>query len=304
MKKMTLFLFVSLPMVFACGDDGEVVEIPEEGLGKLYVTAVQNGVVAVIDPLNPGDATTLYDHTNDGLNSVMGIAMDYSAQMIYSTEMDENRIVRMKADGTGDVEVVYDSDDGVNRPQGIAVDPISGNLYWANEETGQLMLGSMDGTEEPHEIYEGEDFGYECFGMWIDHENGLLYYGDQNWARIYAGNLDGTGKPVLIVPTLDGFLCTSAVQVVDDKIYWTDYCVDRIMVASLTGPLNVTTLYDLNDGVDGPFGLYVDKENDRIYWSETVDNVIAYGNLAGTAEPVVIDELINSWGIVLDKFNP
>jgi hypothetical protein len=76
------------------------------------------------------------------------------------------------------------------------------------------------------------------------------------------------------------------------------------MVASLTGPLNVTTLYDLNDGVDGPFGLYVDKENDRIYWSETVDNVIAYGNLAGTAEPVVIDELINSWGIVLDKFNP
>lgn len=301
---MTLFLPFSLVMVFACGDDGDVPDEPKADLGKLYVTTRSPSFVSFINLLDPGDATNLYDHNNDGLNDVMSIAMDHSAQMIYSTEMDHDRIVRMKADGTGDIEVLYDGDDGVSRPQGIAVDPETGSLYWANEETKQLMLGSMDGTEDPHAIYDGEDFGYECFGMWVDKENDLLYYADQNWARIYAGKLDGTGEPVLVIPTLDGFYCTSAVQVVDDKIYWTDYCVDRIMVASLTGPLDVTTLYDISDGVDGPFALYVDKDNDRIYWSETVDNVIAYGNLDGTAEPVVIDELINSWGIVLDKKNP
>jgi hypothetical protein len=304
MKKMTLFFFVSLMLVFSCDDDEGIQEEPEANLGKLYVTASSPGIVAVIDPSTPGDATTLYDHPSDGINTVMGITIDPVAHMIYSTEPEYNRIIRMKADGTGQVEVLYDADDGVQKPQGIAVDPISGNLYWANRDTNQLMLGSMDGKQEPHEIYDGEDFGYECFGMWVDHERGLLYYGDLNWASIFAGKLDGTGKPALIIPTLDGFFCTSGVQVVDDKIYWTDYCVDRVMVASLTGQLNVTTLYDINDGVDGPFGIYVDKENDRIYWSETVDNVIAYGNLDGTAEPVVIDELINCWGIVLNKTFP
>jgi DNA-binding beta-propeller fold protein YncE len=289
-------------IAFSCSDDP--VETPAPDLGKLYVTGSSPGIVSVIDPAEPGDAVVLYDFPNHGLRSVLGIAIDHDTQMIYCTEMEYDRIVRMKADGTGTVEVVYDADDGVSRPQGIAVDPVSGNLYWANQETSQLMLGSMDGNQEPHEIYEGEDFGYECFGIWIDHDKGLLYYGDQNWATIYAGKLDGTGEPALIVPTMDGFLCTSGVQVVDDKIYWTDYCVDRVMVASLTGPLNVTTLYTIDDGVDGPFGLYVDKENDRIYWSETVDNVIAYGNLDGTAEPIVIDELNNSWGIVFDKTEP
>lgn len=304
MKKMTLFIFLSLLMVFGCGDDAVAPEEPTVDLGKLYVATPSPSFVSVIDLLNPGDAINLYDHNNDGLNDVMSVAMDHSAQMIYGTELDHDRIVRMRADGTGDIEVVYDGDDGVSKPQGIAVDPATGRLYWANEETQQIMLGSMDGTEEPHAIYDGEDFGYACYGMWVDKENDLLYYTDQNWARIYKGNLDGTGEPVLVIPTLDGFYCSSAVQVVDDKIYWTDYCVDKIMVASLTGPLNVTTLYDISDDVDGPFAMYVDKENDRIYWSETVDNVIAYGNLDGTAEPVVIGELVNSWGIVLDKANP
>lgn len=302
MKKITLVL-VMIIAAFACGDDDEIVEIPVEDLGKLYLTAFSQRLVGVIDPTDPGEATELYDFFDDGLNPVMGIRIDHDTQMIYATETENNRIVRMKADGTGDVEVVYDATDGVGEPQGIGIDPITGKLYWANRSTNQLMRGSMDGSQVPEEMYSGEDYEYDCYGMWVDHDNSLLYFVDQNWARIYAGKLDGTGEPVLVIPTIDGFFCTSAVQVVDDKIYWTDYCVDRVMVASLTGNLNITTLYDKSDGVDGPFGLYVDKENDRIYWTETVNNEIAYGNLDGTATPVIIDELVNSYGIVLDKAN-
>jgi hypothetical protein len=304
MKKMTLYVFVSLSMMFACDDDGDVVEVPEEDLGKLYLSALSQRFVAVIDPDNPGDATELYNYFDDGLNPVMAIRIDHDAQMIYSTEMENDRIVRMKADGTGDVEVVYDETDGVGTPQGMVIDPISGKIYWANDQTKQIMQGSMDGTAEPQPMYDGVDYEYNCHGMWVDHDNGLLYFVDENWAQIWVGKLDGTGKPVLLVPTIEGFFCTSSIQVVDDKIYWTDHCTDVVMVASLTGTLNITTLYNKDDGVDGPFGLYVDKENDRIYWTETVDNVVAYGNLAGTAEPVVIDELVNSYGLVLDKVDP
>jgi hypothetical protein len=304
MKKITLFLFVSLSIMFACGDDEPVAEIPEEDLGKLYLSTFSQRFIGVIDPTDPGEATELYDFFADGLNPVMAIRIDHDAQMLYSTEMENDRIVRMKADGTGTIQVVYDNDDGIGSPQGMAIDPITGKIYWANEVTKQIMRGSMDGTEEPQPMYDGEDFEYDCHGMWVDHDNGLLYFADENWARIWVGKLDGTGEPVLLIPTIEGFYCTASIQVVDDKIYWTDHCTDVVMRASLTGALNITTLYSKVDGVDGPFGLYVDKENDRIYWTETVDNVVAYGNLDGTAEPVVIDELVNSYGLDLDKANP
>src|SRR5690349_18351527 len=119
MKKITLFFFVTLFIAFSCDDGGDIIEDPEVNLGRLYVTASSPGYVAVIDPSLPGDAATMFDHANDGINGVMGITIDPTTQMIYSTETEQNRIVRMKADGTGPVEVVYDADDGVMEPQGI-----------------------------------------------------------------------------------------------------------------------------------------------------------------------------------------
>lgn len=304
MRNRSVCLLVMIMIVFACseGDNTTPPEAEIEKFGKLYFTEHSGRNIGVIDPALLGEHTILANHFDDGLNSPIGITIDVDKGMLYAVEPEANRIIKMKADGTGAIEVLYDGADGVGAPQGIAIDISTNKIYWTNEETHQIIQGDMNGATAALPLYNGaEVFDYDSYGLWI-HED-LIYFSDRSWGRINVGNLDGSEIPTTVISSPKGIHCTSGIQVVGDKVYWADDCAHKILVANADGSGQPQILFDEDDGLNGPFGIAVDKENNKIYWSEVFTTVIAGGNLDGSGNRQVIEEGLFIYGIVLGKKN-
>jgi DNA-binding beta-propeller fold protein YncE len=301
MKKRLMYLLMVGSVALSCsGDDDSDVPDKIEETTKIYFSEHSGRNIGVVDPAKVGEHVILANHFDDGLNNPTGIAIDQEQGMLYAAETDGNRIIKLKADGTGDIVVLYDEGDGVAKPQGLAIDPGTNKIYWANEETHQILQGDMNGSSNITPLYGGaEVFEYDCFSLSIG--GGLLYFPDSSWGRIYAGKLDGSSMPELIIPTDEDYFCTAGIQVVGDKLYWADYCANKIFVANADGSSERQILFDETDDLNGPYSIGVDKVGGKIYWSEFFSTVIAGGNLDGSGNRQILEEKIFSLGIVVSS---
>ncbi len=290
---------MALTLVSAsCKKDKE--ETPKAA--NLYFTFWDGNSVNKIDLVNtPNSITTLFDNA-DGIVNPEGVALTKDGYLIV-TEEENNRILKMQKNGSGNVVVLYDNSDGVSTPTGVAVDDATGTVYWCNSGTDQIMKGSLDGLTPATTLYGGATVINYAYGLAVDKAHGKLLVGDF-YNFILSGNLDGTGTTEVIWNSTkyDGLVAPSSVCVDAgrNKIYWADESNNQIVEASLDGTGTPVVLFESADGVSRPDGIAIDAASGKIYWSETSGNVVARGNLDGTGAREVLVSDVEPYGIVLE----
>ncbi len=71
-------------------------------------------------------------------------------------------------------------------------------------------------------------------------------------------------------------------------LYYSSGISDLIVSAKQDGSGSPTTLFDSSDGIDNPRGVAADLTNNKIYWSDLLDNDIKVGNLDGSGSATVL----------------
>jgi len=269
---------------------------------NVYFADWDGTTVYKIDLVNsPNTATPLFDNT-DGLTSPSSVTLTDNGYLIV-TEENNNRIIKVKKDGTGSIVVLYDSGDGVSEPDAITIDNSTGKIYWCNSGTNQIMKGSDDGADTPTALYSGAEVIDYAYGIAIDKSHGKLYISDFSLG-IKVGKLDGTGTMSVLWDSNNfadmGSPSNLFVDGKHGKVYWTDEDTDAIVAANLDGTGTPLVLFDDTDGVGRADGIGVDYNSKKIYWSETSNNVIARGNLDGSGEREVLVSGVESYGLVLE----
>jgi hypothetical protein len=299
---MTLFVAlasIALLTVSSCKKDKDDSKSSAKGL---YFTYWDDNSVNKIDLVNSPNAVTVLFTGSDGINQPSGIALTDDGYLIVCEE-ENNRILKMQKNGSGDVVVLYDAADGVNQPTAVAIDNQTGTIYWNNSGTDQVMKGSDDGLSTPATLFGGGDVINYAYGIAIDKKHGKLYTSDF-YLGIGVGNLDGSGTLEVLYNTdnFDDMLYPSNVYVDADhkKIYWADEGADNVVEANLDGTGTPVILFDASDGINRADAVSVDYADKKIYWSETSNNVIARGNLDGSGTREVLVDDVESYAIVLE----
>lgn len=298
MRSILPLLIMLVTITISCKKDKED---PSEAV-NLYFTYWDESTVNKIDLINtPNSITTLFDNT-DGIVSPEGLALTKDGFLIV-TEEENNRIIKMQKNGSGNVVVLYDNTDGVSTPDGVAVDDATGTIYWCNSGTDQIMKGSTDGLTPPTTLYGGAAVILDAYGLAIDKQHGKLIIGDF-YKKILSGNLDGTGTPTVLWDVAKhatmGFPSGVCVDPGRNKVYWADESSDEVIEANLDGTGTPVVLFDNSDGVERADAVAIDYNSGKIYWTETSNNVIARGNLDGSGTREVLVSEVEPYGMVLE----
>jgi hypothetical protein len=297
-KTILPFLIVLVTLTVSCKKDKE----DPAKAANLYFTYWDESSVNKIDLINtPNSIITLFDNT-DGLLETAGIALTKDGFLII-TEADNNRILKMQKNGSGNVVVLYDNSDGVLNPAGVAVDDATGTIYWSNSGTDQIMKGSTDGLTPPVTLYGGATVIQDAYGLAIDKKHGKLIISDF-YNSILSGNLDGSGTPEVLWNDVKhatlGYPSGVCVDVTHNKIYWGDELSNEIVEANLDGTGTPVVLFDGSDDVSRADAVAIDYNSGKIYWTETTNNVVARGNLDGSGTREVLVSDVESYGLVLE----
>jgi sugar lactone lactonase YvrE len=160
----------------------------------------------------------------------------------------------------------------------------------------QLMadidLGEYNGTS--YNII-GRDILAGCTFLALDKAGGKIYwtYGK----TIARAKLDGTAAEALVTRGTS-HTYGIALDVVNEKMYWTDYGTNKILRADLDG----TAVEELvTTGLGDPLGLALDLNAGKLYWADCATDKVQRANLDGTAvEDLVTEGLDWPCGITLD----
>jgi hypothetical protein len=301
-NKTKLYILVCLPVMLLTVTCKKDTEKSATLVRSVYFNYYNDNTVNRIDlQSTPNDYTSLYNHF-DGLNAPGGIALTGDGCLVV-TEENNNRILKMNKNGSGDITTLYDASDGVSTPTAVAVDKSNGTMYWCNSGSGQVFKGSTDGKQAPEALFGGAKVIRYAFGIAIDKKHDKLYFSDF-YQYINVGNLDGSGKPTVVWDnnTYPDLSAPSNIYISGnrDKIFWCDEQADQIVEASLDGKGDPVVLFDHADGVSRPDGIFADEADDKIYWTETKGNVVARGNIDGSGEREVLVNHVISYAITLE----
>jgi DNA-binding beta-propeller fold protein YncE len=269
----------------------------------LYFTYWSDNTVDRIDlKHDPNSYDELFTDA-DGLSEPSAMVLTHDGYLIVAEEYT-SRILKMKKDGTGDIDVLYVAADGANEPCAITMNINTGDIYWCNYGDGRIMKGSDDGTATPVALYGGAAVIDYPYGIALDLANGKIYVSDFD-IGISVGNLNGTGTLETVWDYINfpgiGAPSNLCLDVENGKVYWTDEETDAIVVANMNGTGTPVELFNDSDGINRADGLSIDFEHEKIYWSETKgNNEICRGNLDGSGDKEVLVDNVESYCMVLE----
>ncbi len=186
----------------------------------------------------------------------------------------------------GDPYQIWDAND----MQAIGAD----SNYWDAhfKLMADIDLGGYSGTSYNiigRNILDGGTF------LALDKAGGKMYW--TCGRTIERANLDGTAAEALVTRGASNTYGID-LDVVDGKMYWTDYGTNKILRANLDG----TAMEELvTTGLGDPLGLALDLSAGKMYWIDWATDKIQRANLDGTAvEDLVTTGLDWAGGIALD----
>lgn len=156
--------------------------------------------------------------------------------------------------------------------------------YWADRDSGEIRRGTADGGYQV--VLDGLD---NPFGVSIDLQDGKLYWTEAGSNEINRANLDGTGiENIISSSSIVSDVAGLVVDTVNDKLYYVDssyFGSDRLMEYNLA----TETLVDLGvfDG-DQFFDVEIDTTNQKLYWTDGVDDIIYQRDLTTGTNSVLI----------------
>jgi low density lipoprotein receptor-related protein 5/6 len=269
---------------------------------------------------------------------VSWIDLDTIAGKVYWSEQPtgDERIKRVNLDGSN-VETLLTPEGGLFLPANVAVDAMAGMLYWSDTTTNKIArapiprvsgIGGMGRSTGGVGITGAGDSGIVVTGNTVGVKgigysgSGVMGVGSTGVTGV--GRYDGTGGSFTGETGVDGYgsmfglrgtsghpntnlveeLLTGlsdptgiALDVANEKMYWTDPVDDKIYRANLDG----TDQEDLiTTGTNHPYGIALDLVAKKMYWTDVIDNTIYRANLDGTGKETVVSGLGDPAGITLD----
>ncbi len=202
------------------------------------------------------------------------------------------RVLRLEPGVRANEEII----DFGRHPLGIAVDAAAGKVYWTDGRMRSLRRANLDGSDVENLVTSLTGMT----GVALDPGSGWVFWGRPVEGAIQRLNLN--------TMTIDDVVTgvTGATDVAYDPatktIYWTenDRTGGKIQRRSLVplGPVE-----ELISGQSLPFGLSLDLDAGKLYWSDAVDNEIRRANLDGTAEEVALSNLDTPGAVAVDGTN-
>ncbi len=227
------------------------------------------------------------------LLGLYGIATDISNSKIFYTNVVSDEILTAALDGSSPT-VLLNSSNGVNGPRGIAIDGINSKIYWAEVISGKIKRADYNGSNIS-EVLPGLSSPVDVA---LDLINNKLYWSDNGVGqkKISRSNLDGT-SPEDIITGLDQ-VGGIEIDAENGKLYWADFgTTDKISRSNTDGSVP-EVLITIPSG--SPRGIAVDKNTDKLFWSDVLGNVINTAKRDGTLPSVIVSTLSHPIGISTD----
>ena len=214
-----------------------------------------------------------------------GIAIDTLNSIVYWTN-NWGQIRKGEIDDIGLTNVVDFMNDGIDIPRkmgGLALDVAGDAIYWISAYDGTIKKASLS-DPDPANVTTTPivtDLS-NPIGIAINAAAGLMYYTENvpdtggNNASLHQVQIDGSNDIILSTQTISGQQYTYndvAVNPTDNSIYWTASNNDiyspngNIYEADLADVAG-TTVSIPNASPNLPYGIDLDIENKRIYWTD------------------------------------
>jgi PKD repeat protein len=227
--------------------------------------------------------------------SGVGLAYDNASGKVffsdfYDADTPDGKIWKMNLDGTSPVALV----NGLLDPYGIALDATGGKIYWV-DDAGNVSRANVDGTSPELGIVKVTDGWLRAISLDVAHNK--MYFYEVNRENLYVANMDGSDTTVLISGVYGYALYVDAVN---SKIYFDDQnsgLGGKLRRANLDG----TGIVDIDDAETRIYGIYIDKDLNKLYWSARDLGEIYRANLDGTGKEILKTGLSSPRGIFLKK---
>lgn len=234
-----------------------------------------------------------FGHT--ALDKPYGMAIDTANARVIVSDYREGVIYSYDLEGF-DLQIVID----INNP--VLYDPfgleiIDDKLYWGTE--GEIGRCNMDGTEAEVFITMSTSSKPEmAIDIAWDYLSGNFIFSNDKYefsGGMYSVNFEGTTFTELVPETNGGAI---ALDVENNKMYYAD--MDKgICMANLDGSNEVVIAPEMTDIYC--WGMAIDHDAGKIYWSNKTNGVIIRANLDGSEKEEFITDC-NPYAIAIDTY--
>lgn len=233
------------------------------------------------------------------------------ATHLYFSDYNGKRIGVVDLETPGSFTTIADASDGLDSLSGMAIDFKNGKIYIVEELTNKIKSLNLDGTGSPEILYDEADGVDMPTAIAVDGDKGDLYWANSGSGHLMKGDVTGTDA----IDTL--YSATKVVKysyglVIDTKndlLYYSDLDSGGVWLGRLDGEsypgrrysrsVNSTTLLN-------PSGLFLDRDNGRLFWADEGLDVISLGYTSGSpARPLFDHEdgIKRADGIAVDNGN-
>lgn len=240
------------------------------------------------------DGSNVEDVITEGLNSPLGIAIDYNARKLYWSDHNDGEICRADMDGSNQEMLL-----NTCCPWAIALDPIEGKIYWPWDYgwSSEINRANLDGSASETIVSMGDT---SLEGIAFDPTNNKIYWTHYGTGKIRRSNFDGSHVES-ITDTESQDLAGIAIDHISRKMYWAEADTGKIRRANLDG----SNIIDIVTGLDIPWGIALDLRMGKIYWTAGfvaagVPSKISRANLDGSNIEVLVTGLEGAVYIALD----
>jgi hypothetical protein len=222
-----------------------------------------------------------------------GLAYDNVNDKIFMSDYDvtpEGKIWKMDLDGSNAVAIAT----GITDPYGIALDLTNGKVYWA-DDAGNISRANLDGTVPQIGLVNIASGMMRAVAL--DVANNKMYYFEVNNENLWVADLDGTNQAILIA-SIYGYAIF--IDTVNHKIYFNNLYVGTdggLQRANMDG----TSIVDIDITESRIYGIDIDYDLNKLYWSGRDTGEIYEANLDGTGKVVLKTGLSSPRGLFLKK---
>ena len=179
----------------------------------------------------------------------------------------------------------------------VGQDTTLSHIYWTDRSTHKIQRANLDGSNIETLIIG--DYLFWPSGLTLDIDGGKMYW--TNGRKIQRANLNGSYIEPLMITGNSTSTSGPALDVTEGKMYWIDNSghvsfEGKIRRANLDGS-NIETL--IITGSEA-YGLALDVDGNKIYWTEAFNRNIQRANLDGSNIETLVTGLNNPEGITLD----
>ncbi|MGF1638424.1 MAG: PKD domain-containing protein [Cyclobacteriaceae bacterium] len=222
-----------------------------------------------------------------------GIEYDPFTEKIYYADDDNQIIYSNNLGGTDEQEIASD----FSSIHDLALDRENGYLYVTDRSASALVEIRLSDLRKTT-LYSEDDDGLGAL------PEGVAYAGDQLYITcvdidaesVWKGNVFGDGVSRIIDYNAGGYGYGIAVDAANSKIYFDDNDSGNIRRANLDG----TEVENIVATTDRVYGIEIDEEFGRLYWSDRSGNIYV-SSLDGSNLETLVSGLGDIRGIVLIK---